>query len=100
MVNQNDIEALQDLIQRGEITADQANVEMVRIARVQVVKSLPASVRSALNAAVKDGILSHKKKDGRKPEVYYHPDFEHLADEERGRIEMETLNAIAKVLAV
>ena len=54
----------------GEMTADQANVEKVRMARVMVVTKLPADVRRALNNAVKTGTLCHKKKDRLKPEVY------------------------------
>jgi hypothetical protein len=99
-LSQNDLEWLIDMVRRGEMTAEQANVEKVRMARVLVVSKLPADVRRALNAAVKSGKLCHKKRDdGRKPEVYYHPNFEHLANEERNRIERETLEALAKVLA-
>ncbi|OAZ43382.1 hypothetical protein [Paenibacillus polymyxa] len=98
-LTQNDLEWLKDMVQRGEITADQANVEKVRMARVVVVTKLPAQVRSVLNAAVKTGELSHMKKDGRKPEVYYHPNFEHLANEERNRSEKKMLEALAGVFA-
>ncbi len=99
-LNQNDLEYLKDMIGRGNLTADQANVEMVRMARVKVIQSrVPADVRKALNAAVKNGELCHKKKDGRKPEVYYHPNFEHLANEARNRAEREMLEALAGVLA-
>ncbi len=98
-LTQNDLEWLRDMVQRGEMTAERANVEKVRMARVQVVKSLPAQVRSALNTAVKAGELCHMKKDGRKPEVYYHPNFEHLANEERNRAEKQTLEALAGVFA-
>lgn len=97
-INQNDLEHTQDLVQRGCMTADQANVEIVRMARVRVITgSMPANVRKILNAAVKNGELSHKSKSGHKPEVYYHPSFEHLANAERSRIERETINAIASV---
>lgn len=99
-LSQNDVEWLIDMVRRGEMTASQANVEKVRMSRVQVVASrLPADVRTALNAAVRDGILCHKKKDGRKPEVYYHPNFEHLANAERNQAERQTLEALAGVLA-
>ena len=99
-LNQNDLEYLKDMIAQGKMTADQANVEKVRMARVQVVNSrFPADVRKVLNAAVKDGQLCHKKREGRKPEVYYHPNFEHLANAERTRAERETLEALAKVMA-
>jgi len=85
---QNDLEYLKDMIDLGKITALQANVEMVRMQRVKVVaNSIPSHIRKALNDAVKTGYLAHKKKDGRKPEVYYHPNFEHLANEERNRAE-------------
>jgi len=98
MINQNDLEYLQDIMERGNITADQANVEMVRMARVRVINgSMPASVRKALNTAVKNGELMHKSKSGKKPEVYYHPNFEHLANEERNRIEKNTIDALLKI---
>lgn len=99
-LNQNDLEHLKDMMNLGKITALQANVEMVRMARVRVVvNSIPSQIRKALNEAVKAGELCHKKKDGRKPEVYYHPNFEHLANEERNRAERETLEALARVMA-
>lgn len=99
-LTQNDMEHLKDMMDLGKLTADQANVEMVRMSRVKViVNSIPAQTRKALNEAVKSGELCHKKKDGRKPEVYYHPNFEHLANEERNRAEKEILVALAGVVA-
>ncbi|OPH61757.1 hypothetical protein BC351_00505 [Paenibacillus ferrarius] len=98
-LTQNDIEWLIDMVQRGELTADQANVEKVRMARVQVVSKLSSQVRKALNAAVKTGYLAHKKKEERKPEVYYHPDFEHMANEERNKHELEIISALAGIVA-
>ena len=98
-LKQNDWENIKDLYARGEITTAQANVMKVRCARVEVVaNSLPREVRTAYNAAVKAGELGHMKKDGRKPEVYYHPTFEHLANAERNRIEQEQLDALSSVL--
>lgn len=97
---QNDREYLQDMVQREVMSADQANVEKVKMARVQlVVRSLPAQVRKALNDAVKRGELARMKKDGRKPEAYYHPTFEHLAKQERNEYERNTLKALASVIA-
>lgn len=99
-LTQNHIEHLQDLILRGEITADEANVEKVRMGRVQVVTArLPAQVRKALNEAVKRNYLGHMKKDGNKPEVYYHPTFDYLARHARTEHEQATLNALAGVMA-
>ena len=80
MISQNDTEYLIDMVNRGEMTPDEANVQKVRMGRVLVVSKLPSDVRRALNNAVKAGILCRKKKERFKPEVYYHPDFEHLAN--------------------
>jgi len=99
-LNQNDREHLQDMVQREELTADQANVKKVLMQRVQLVKgSLPAQVRKALNEAVKRGELGHMKKDGHKPEVYYHPTFDYLARSERNEHERSVLQAVAGVMA-
>lgn len=99
-LNQNDLEWIVEMVRTGQMTANQANVEKVRMARVQVVTArIPADVRATLNAAVRERILCHKKKDGRKPEVYYHPNFEHLANAERNRVERETIGSLAGVLA-
>lgn len=93
MSRQNDVEHLQDLMQRGELTADQANVQMVRDQRYRmVINSLPTAVRKALNAAVRSGELGHMKKDGHKPECYFHPTFEYLAKAERARREREVIS--------
>ncbi len=100
MSKQNDLEHLQDMIQRGEMTADQANVAKVKMMRVQLVTCrLPAQVRKALNEAVKRGELCHAKKEGRKPEAYYHPTFEYLAKQARADHERSTLMALAGVIA-
>lgn len=97
MLKQNDLENFQDLLERGEITADEANVEMVRAERVRIVtNSIPKQVRKALNEAVKCGKLGHFKKDGMKPEAYFHPSFDYMARSERNRIERETINALSR----
>lgn len=98
MSTQNDIEHLQDMMQSHGMTLAQANVELVRMKRVRIVtSSVPRDVRSALNRAVKDGLLARKKKDHHKPECYYHPDFEHLANVERSRIESRAVRAMRAV---
>lgn len=97
-LTQNQLEHLQDHLERGEITADQANVEMVKMSRVMVVSRLPAGVRKALNSAVKSGELGRMKKEGHKPEVYFHPDFDHLARSERNKREREIIEAISGIL--
>ena len=99
MARQNDIETIKDRLHLGEITADQANVEMVRSDRFRmVINSLPASVRKALNAAVKTGELGHMKKEGHKPECYYHPTFKYLAVEARNKREREIVGASRSVM--
>ena len=83
-ITQNNRERLFDKLERKLMTADEANVQLVLQERVREVRNrLPAQVRKALNAAVKNGVLCHMKKDGIKPEVYYHPNFKHLAIEAR-----------------
>lgn len=93
MGRQNDIERLKDLMQRGELSVDQANVQLVRDDRFRmVINTVPASVRRALNAAVRSGELGHMKKDGHKPECYFHPTFEYLAKAERASREREVIS--------
>lgn len=99
-LKQNDLEHLQNMLQRGEMTAEQANVEKVKMKRVQLVTCrMPQQVRAALNAAVKRGELGHMKKDGHKPEAYFHPTFEYLAKQERSEHAHNTLKALAGVIA-
>lgn len=98
ILKQNDREHLADAVGMGKITADEANVEKVRIQRVLVVRGrVPATVRKALNAAVKRGYLGHMKRGGNKPEVYYHPTFEYLAHQERTKHEKSIIRSLASV---
>jgi len=97
-IKQNDIEYLSDQVEIGKMTADRANIENVRLCRVKMILgSCPASVRKALNSAVKIGYLAHKKKEKYKPEVYYHPDFEYLANKERNDYESGVLENLRKI---
>lgn len=98
MPSQNDMEKLKDQMQQGLISTDQANVKMVKFDRVKLVTcKIPRSVRNALNAAVKNGELGHVKKEGRKPEAYFHPEFEYLVANKRNQHERDMINAIARV---
>ena len=98
MSKQNDIEHLQDLIHLGEISADDANVQMVRNERFRLITGkCPQVVRKALNSAVKSGVLGHKKKDGHKPECYYHHNFEFMANEARRKHEEYVINAVSRL---
>lgn len=96
-LSQNDMEHLQDQVRQGLMTAEQANVEKVRMQRVLLAGRIPADVRKALNAAVKRGELGHMKKDGSKPEAYYHPTFEYLAKGARAEHERSVVRALLAV---
>lgn len=96
-LNQNDFEHLKDKLNLGEMTAAEANVQKVRMQRVLLVSRLPADVRRALNEAVKRGDLGHMKKDGHKPEAYFHPTFDYLARQERSAHERSVLRALSAV---
>jgi len=96
-LTQNQLEDLQNRMMIGELTAERANIEKVKIQRVLVVSHLPHDVRKSLNFAVKNGELGHMKKDGKKPEVYFNPIFEYLARSERNTVERETIKALSSV---
>ena len=89
---------LADQVERGALTAARANVLKVRGERVLVVRGkLPRDVRNALNAAVKAGDLAHLRRDGAAPEIYYHPDWRHLALEARAAAVNVTIRALRAV---
>ena len=97
-LTQNQIERLSDLLQRGEITASQANVEKIKMQRVHLVTCrLSADVRKALNEAVKKGELGHVKKTDGKPEAYFHPTFEYLVAGERNAYVRKSVASLSKV---
>lgn len=82
------------LMDAGMSAAD-ANVELVRMQGISVmVGRLSQDLRSALMAAVKDGRLGHLKKDGLKPEVFFHPNSEGTAREARNRAARQAIEAI------
>jgi hypothetical protein len=97
-INQNDMEHIKDMMQRGLMTPDEANVYKVECMRILLVTaSIPSNVRRALNAAVKSGRLEHMKKDGNKPEAFYKKGFEYMAKEGRHNHEVKVLNSIIEV---
>lgn len=100
-INQNDLERITDHVDRGLMTAAQANFEKVRMQRVLLVTGrLISDVRTALNQAVKAGQLAHMKKDGAKPEAYYHPTFKFLANEARREHEESVRLALRRVVVL
>lgn len=98
MNDQNTIERLQDQHDCGQLSTAEANVEMVRAQRFRLVKNrLSRDVRAALNDAVKRGNLGHMKKDGHKPEAYYHPTFDYLARAARNREAEKVMLAVKRI---
>lgn len=59
---------------------------------------VPSRVRKDLNAAVKAGVLGHFKKDGLKPEIFFHPDHRNGAIEQRQREVGYAVKCIAGVV--
>lgn len=60
---------------------------------------VPAQVREQLRAAVKAGVLGHLKKDGLKPEIFFHPAHKNGAIERQKREAEYSVNCIRGVLA-
>lgn len=82
------------------MTVANRNVEMVRAEQFRIIKgSIPRQVRTALNAAVKVGLLGHIKKDGLKPEMYYHPDFADIAAAARDEDFQKSVEVLRCVMA-
>jgi hypothetical protein len=76
------------------------NVANIRNGASRIVRGkIPMSVRSELRQAVKLGLLGHLKKDGLKPEIFFHPDHLNGA-RERQQVEAGyAISCIAKVMA-
>lgn len=60
---------------------------------------IPAQVRKELSAAVKAGVLGRLKKDGLKPEIFFHPDHKNSAIERQKREAEYSIGCIARVMA-
>jgi len=97
MTHQNIMERIMDRVARGELSVSEANIQIILDTRIRVTTKLPASVRKVLNKAVKDGILGRLKKDGLKPEIYFHPNFDYLARSERNKIERVSIKNLLKI---
>lgn len=88
------------LMSIGQIQANQANVEIVRIMGVRLIEArITRAVRTELNGAVKSGRLGHLPKDGLMPEAYFHPNALSRALEERDRVARASVNALRGILA-
>ena len=75
------------------------NVQNILVQATRVVRgTVPRSVRSQLMAAVKAGVLGRLKKDGLKPEIFFHPDHRNGAVEMQAREAAYAIGCIATVL--
>jgi hypothetical protein len=91
--------ALEQAARMSELgQTDSPNVEMVRMEGVRIIGSkVIAQVRKELNQGVKDGRLGHLKKDGAKPEVYFHPNSKGKAVDARNREALQSIEALKKI---
>lgn len=77
------------------------NVEQILVQASRVIRGkVPAFIRRELNAAVKAGVLGHLKRDGLKPEIFFHPDHKNGAIERQKREAEYAISCIAKVVHV
>lgn len=76
------------------------NVQNILLQGSRVVYArIPAQVRKELMTAVKAGALGHLKKDGLKPEIFFHPDHKHGAVERQKNEAAYAISCVAKVMA-
>ena len=94
---QKAFDIIMDQRERGIITVEEANIQLVEVERFRIVTRLSRDIRKTLNNAVRQGRLGHMRKDGLMPEMYYHPTFKHLANQERRRIAEQGIAAIKKI---
>jgi hypothetical protein len=76
------------------------NVQQILLQATRVIRGkIPAQVRKELREAVKAGALGHLKRDGLKPEIFFHPDHKHGAIERQKREAEYSVSCIANVMA-
>lgn len=94
---QNALDYVTDQISQGKMTASQANVKIIQMMGVRVIKGkIIRQVRKDLNDAVKSGELGRLPKKGLKPEIYFHKNSRAKAIEEQNRIEKELIEILKK----
>lgn len=97
---QNALDYAKDQMQQGKINSAQANVMIVQMMGVRIISGkIPADVRKSLNEAVKNGEIGRLKKDGLKPEVFFHKNAKGNALDEQRRIERELINSMKGIIA-
>jgi hypothetical protein len=88
---------VKDALEKGEIKAGQGNVLLVQLMGVRIVGgSMPRQVRKELMDAVKIGELDHLKKDGLKPEAFFHKNARSEALEMRSKFAGESIESLRK----
>jgi hypothetical protein len=93
------LKIVKNKLEMGEITTEQANVLLVQLqGYVLITGKMRREVRKALNDAVKRGELGHLKREGLKPEAYFHKNGKWNAMEARARYEFESIEALKKIL--
>lgn len=76
------------------------NVAQIRSEGCRVVKNkLPMQIRRELMKAVKDGSLGRLKKDGLKPEIFYHPAHVNSAREKHANEALYKIELIKNAFA-
>lgn len=76
------------------------NVEQIRSQATKIVKGkMPTQVRKELMQAVKEGYLGRLKKDGLKPEIFFHPDHKQGAIARQQKEAEYSIGCISSVLA-
>jgi hypothetical protein len=76
------------------------NVDAIRAQATKVVRGrIPQAVRRELMDGVKAGHLGRLKKDGLKPEIFYHPDHKHGAVDRQKSEALYAARCIAGVIA-
>lgn len=77
------------------------NAVSIRASAMRVINGpLFGQVRKELFAAVKTGHLGRLKKDGLKPEIFFHPDHKNGAIERQKKEALYAVDCIATVIAV
>ena len=75
------------------------NVANILASAMRVINGpVPAQVRAELRLAVKDGVLGHLKRDGLKPEIFFHPSHKNGAIERQNREVLYSVKCIASVM--
>ena len=97
---QNAIEYVKDQMDKGIMSASEANVTLIKMVGYRVIAGkLTKDVRDALNNAVKNKEIGKLKSNGLKLAIYYNLNCKARAIDEQNRIFLESVGAIRQVCA-